>query len=157
MKETIKGTKAYIAWQNIMSRCYNKNHNSYKYYGGRGIDVCKEWKNSKTFVEWYNKHNPTNTLEVDRIKNHIGYAPNNCRFVDRIKNQQNRRIFKNNKSGYKGVYYCGINKRWRASIRSNKKHYSLGYFDEATSAAKAYDKWVIENKTNHELNFKALK
>jgi hypothetical protein len=152
MKKNIKGTRAYVAWQNIMSRCYNKNNNSYKYYGGRGIKVCDEWKESGVFVLWYNTHNPTNALEIDRIKNDLGYSPCNCRFVDRVENQQNRRMFKNNKSGYKGVYYCKTNKKWRAAIRSNKSYYFLGYFDDLISAAESYNKWVIENKTNHELN-----
>src|SRR6185312_5717144 len=30
----------YYAWVSMRGRCYNKNHPSYKDYGGRGIRVC---------------------------------------------------------------------------------------------------------------------
>src|SRR5574343_1295191 len=37
---------AYISWEKMKSRYYNKNDPRYSYYGGRGITVCDSWKNS---------------------------------------------------------------------------------------------------------------
>lgn len=38
--------KVYKVYNNMMSRCYNKNHNSYRSYGAKGVTVCKEWKDN---------------------------------------------------------------------------------------------------------------
>ena len=35
----------YRTWTNMKSRCSNRNHPKYKYYGQRGISVCDEWIN----------------------------------------------------------------------------------------------------------------
>lgn len=37
-------TRLYKIWCNMKSRCYNKTEKAYEWYGGRGIDVCSEWK-----------------------------------------------------------------------------------------------------------------
>lgn len=38
--------KVYRLYNNMMSRCYNKNHNSYRSYGNKGVIVCDRWKNN---------------------------------------------------------------------------------------------------------------
>lgn len=35
-------TRLYRVWAGIKNRCYNKNSENYKYYGGKGIAVCEE-------------------------------------------------------------------------------------------------------------------
>jgi len=35
--------KLYETWKNMIYRCYNPKCHSYKYYGARGVKVCKEW------------------------------------------------------------------------------------------------------------------
>ena len=43
----------YGIWRHMKARCSNENNKYYKDYGGRGIIVCNEWKNSsKNFIEW---------------------------------------------------------------------------------------------------------
>lgn len=37
-------THLYYVWHGIKSRCYTPTTSGYKYYGGRGIVVCEEWK-----------------------------------------------------------------------------------------------------------------
>src|SRR5438105_6158909 len=34
----------YGIWANMIQRCENENNPAYKSYGGRGIRVCKRWK-----------------------------------------------------------------------------------------------------------------
>jgi len=51
-------------------RCYHKHRKTYKNYGGRGISVCDEWKNSfKSFIEWALKNGYKNGLTIERINN----------------------------------------------------------------------------------------
>src|ERR1700716_2578462 len=35
----------YRAWANMMQRCKNEDRPDYHYYGGRGIEVCRQWAN----------------------------------------------------------------------------------------------------------------
>lgn len=72
-----------------------------------------------------------------------GNGLNNCRENLRTATQQqnnfNRRIYKNNQSGYKGVYMNTGKRKWRAVIRFDKKSIHLGYYFTKEDAAIAYD------------------
>lgn len=86
------GTKFYILWNDIKQRCYNINNHQYKNYGGRGIKMCDEWRTDfKLFHDWAITHGYTEGLQIDRIDNDGNYEPNNCRWVDRFVNNNNRR------------------------------------------------------------------
>lgn len=37
-------TRLYHIHHSIKQRCYCVTHANYKYYGGRGIKMCDEWK-----------------------------------------------------------------------------------------------------------------
>ena len=74
----------------MLKRCYNKNNNRYHIYGGRGIEVCKEWHDLKTFSEWAFNNGFKPGLQIDRIDNNGNYEPSNCRFVSRSENIRNR-------------------------------------------------------------------
>lgn len=50
----------------------------------------------------------------------------NLRIADRIQQAINRRMFSNNKSGYKGVCFHKRNGRWQANIQVNGKFMYLG-------------------------------
>lgn len=80
----------YKRYCDMKSRCYNKNKKNYKYYGGRGIKVCDEWKDN--FKEFYNWaiNGWKKGLTLDRINNDDDYKPDNCRWVDRIEQANNR-------------------------------------------------------------------
>lgn len=92
--------KLYKKWNHMMSRCYNANDISYKNYGGRGIEVCEEWKNYDTFYEWSINNGYKEDLEIDRIDVNFNYCPSNCRYVSRLVNANNKQntkyyIYKN--------------------------------------------------------------
>lgn len=78
--------------QNMITRCYRKSSKSYKDYGGRGITVCDEWlKDHDAFEKWCFDNGWKKGLEIDRIDNEGNYAPENCRFVTKMQNCNNRR------------------------------------------------------------------
>lgn len=82
-------TKTYHAWQSMLQRCYNKNHKSYHNYGGRGITVCKSWRES--FLNFLKdmKEKPSG-LSLDRVNNNGNYEPNNCCWSTPKRQAQNR-------------------------------------------------------------------
>lgn len=71
-------------------RCYRKEHNSYKYYGARGISVCDEWQTFEPFYQWALSNGYKENLTLDRINNDGNYEPSNCRWIT-IKEQANNR------------------------------------------------------------------
>lgn len=105
----------YVIWSSMKQRCYDKNSEYYKNYGGRGIKVCKEWKNSFASFAAYIRtldNCPSETIlnsrlsgkrlkiSLDRINNNKGYKPNNLKWSSKVEQANNRR---NNKMvEYKG-------------------------------------------------------
>lgn len=77
-KTKTKTYPEYGAWASIIQRCCNPNHKAYASYGGRGILVCKEWK--ENFVNFLNDmgDKPSNKHTIERINNDDGYAKYNC-------------------------------------------------------------------------------
>lgn len=79
----------------IKSRCLYPSHRNYKYYGGRGISVCREWSDDPlVFVQWANANGWRHGLEIDRIDPNGNYCPENCRFLTHQENSQRTRRIK---------------------------------------------------------------
>lgn len=85
-------------WINMLSRCRNEKATYYKYYGGRGINVCKKWYKFENFYndmyESYLKH--TNKFgrkqtTLDRINNNGNYNKKNCRWATYSEQGNNKR------------------------------------------------------------------
>ncbi len=85
-------TLLYTCWKNMRQRCNNTNRPQYKDWGGRGINVCKEWNDYIVFRDWALTNGYDNQLMLNRIDNHGNYEPDNCNWVTRIEQNNNRRM-----------------------------------------------------------------
>ena len=74
--------------------------------------------------------------EVVDHKNHdlTDNRRQNLRLTTSQKNSWNRKVAKNNTSGYTGVYWVKNNQKWRASIKVNRKVIILGLFADKQDA-----------------------
>jgi hypothetical protein len=63
----------------------------------------------------------------------------NLRVCSNAQNMRNCGLRSTNKSGFKGVFWCTQTQKWVAKICVNYRSMSLGRFDTAEAAARAYD------------------
>lgn len=94
-------TAVHRSWSNMKRRCYNPNDRGFKNYGGRGIAVCKRWRNS--FENFYSDmgEKPTPRHSIERIGNNGNYTPSNCKWGTR--KEQNNNTRRNRKITYRGI------------------------------------------------------
>lgn len=86
--------KIYFVWQAMRKRCFHKKDKNYKYYGGRGITVCDEWKNDfQPFYDYVSslQHFGEKGYSIDRINNDGNYEPGNVRWATAKEQSNNQR------------------------------------------------------------------
>src|ERR1017187_7152066 len=87
---------------NMKQRCLNPRHESFPYYGARGVRIFGPWMNSEVFVQGILveigprptdeiRHNGLSVWELDRINSFGNYEPGNVRWLRWEQNQKNKR------------------------------------------------------------------
>lgn len=83
-------TPEYRSWQMMKNRCHNPRARDYAYYGGRGITVCKKWRESfDAFLQDMGRR-PSFEHTLDRVDANKNYTPSNCRWATRKTQARNR-------------------------------------------------------------------
>ncbi len=129
----------YFVWSNMLSRCTNSNDVGYSNYGGRGITVCRRWYHFENFAidMWPRTEGP---FTIERKNNEKGYEKSNCRWATRTEQCLNRRLFKNNTTGFCGVVQ--VRDRFNARFDFEHVRYQIGRYADARSAAIAQKEFV---------------
>jgi len=95
-KHGLAGTPFYSVWYNMKSRCFNENVKEFKFYGGRGITVCKRWLNFINFkddmhISYLDHKAKHETTTIERKDNYKGYCPDNCCWATQEEQKKNLR------------------------------------------------------------------
>jgi hypothetical protein len=132
--------KLYWVWSAMIQRCENPNNKYFYNYGARGVSVCQEWRNS--FNEFIKDMGiPKEGMTLDRIDNDLGYSKSNCTWSNRHEQSMNRRLFKSNKLGIKGIEERNYGS-FRVRARRHKKmvlDVTVGDFFEACCIKKSFE------------------
>ena len=127
----LSSTPEYLAWRNMLARCYYTKDVSYQNYGARGVEVCGRWRESfDTFLADVGLR-PQNTggghtnYSLDRIDNTKNYEPDNVRWAEWATQQNNRRS--NRQITYNGetrtlAEWSGVTGLGRATIAYRLDH-----------------------------------
>lgn len=87
-------------------------------------------------------------------RNGLDNRKENLRLDERGVNSINRRGFKNNKSGFRGVCWHKKTRMWTAQIGAGGKLFYIGVFERVEDAARAYDAEAVRLHGDHaQLNF----
>lgn len=86
----------YSIWIGMIQRCENPNADMYHLYGGRGIRVCREWRNdfARFFADMGPR--PTKRHSIERNDSDKNYEPKNCRWAtpaEQSRNTKKNRLF----------------------------------------------------------------
>jgi len=77
---------------------------------------------------------------IDHLnRNKLDNRMANLEFKTNQENSLNKDLTSSNKSGYRGVHWCKVYKKWMAQIKVKGKQIYLGRFDNKKDAAIAYN------------------
>lgn len=79
------------SYKAMHARCSNPNNPSYKYYGAKGVRVCKQWARPHGFVQFCADMGlrPEDTT-LDRKDSEGDYTPDNCRWATATEQAENK-------------------------------------------------------------------
>ena len=142
----MKASPHYNRWYDMIRRCYNPDCPTYQHYGGRGITVCKKWRE-----DFWSFHDYLEGLEgyekgstMDRINNDGPYEDGNIRWAPRGKQMRNRRNWGGDSQ--RGVYKQTGSQNYCVMFTvGGKQRYFGTYPYEVAKKVAAFAERLIQN------------
>ena len=116
--------KCTVTYNALKGDVYGSNH---KGYLNGNVDGKRYLAHRLVYIYHFG-HAPETIDHIDHNTNNNRIE--NLRPCNKSKNAMNAKLRMDNKSGVKGVHWRKDTKKWCAQIVSNKKHYSLGCYDD---------------------------
>ncbi len=143
----------------MRGRCNNLNHSGYPSHGAQGVKVDPDFDSFDVWLAYVETlPNCVAGRQLDRYPDKDGdYTYGNMRWATLQEQAANKRMYKNNKSGYRGVSkpkWTSKKNPYQVQINYKGTIKSLGCFSTAIAGAKARDKYIKEHKLNLELSIK---
>lgn len=86
--------RLYNIWACMKQRCNNPKHTAAAWYHDKGIRVCDEWLEYKTFEKWALENGYSDDLTIDRVDSGKNYEPSNCRWITIEENRARSKVQK---------------------------------------------------------------
>jgi len=87
IKHGLHADRLHRIWNLMHQRCSDLSN---RYYGGKGIIVCDEWKLFEPFREWSISNGYGPSLTIDRLNPQGNYCPQNCRWASAKDQNKNK-------------------------------------------------------------------
>lgn len=87
----VHNNPSYQSWSSMIQRCTNPNVYSYRYYGAKGVSVCRAWRRSFKTFDADMGHRPSRNHSLDRINPFGNYCRENCRWATVKQQTYNKR------------------------------------------------------------------
>lgn len=81
--------RVYRIWSSMLARCKYPSHDTYRFYGAKGVTVCERWNEFNNFLA--DMGEPGEGMTIDRKDASGNYEPSNCRWSTMAEQHNNLR------------------------------------------------------------------
>jgi hypothetical protein len=116
-----KNERLYNIWKAMRQRCYNEKSDGYKYYGAKGVTICKAWDDYYIFYIWAIENGYSDNLTIERRNPNGVYEPDNCTWATTLEQARNKR----DTIGWDAVKEIRMKYNQGASVKELSEAYSV--------------------------------